>query len=74
MNEVPCADCVRPDLRITEEYELIDSATARITDLAGKGTLAFACARGPRIQVCYRGVHGSAGVLPRYEGELIDGP
>ena len=70
-----CLNCIRDDLRLTERFASSPAAVTRITDLSAKGLQHYACQRNQHDYfVCYRGIPSSQGLLPRYEGQAIDGP
>lgn len=70
-----CLNCIRDDLRLTEQFASGDAAITRVTDLSAKGMQHYACHRTrEHYFVCYRGIPSSHGLLPRYEGQIIDGP
>lgn len=74
-SDCACLACVRDELRLTESFDACDAAMARITDLSAKGLQHYSCSRGRHSYfVCYRGIPSSEGLLPRYEGQRIDGP
>lgn len=74
-DERPCLACVRDDLRLTERFSVCDDAVTRITDLSAKGLKHYFCYRAQGSYfVCYRGILTRQGLLPRYEGQMIDGP
>lgn len=73
--ERPCLGCVPPDLRLMENFASADAAATRITALSAKGMQHFSCSRRAGTHyVCYRGIPSRWGLLPRYEGQFIDGP
>lgn len=69
-----CQQCVRADLRLAEDFTRWELAAARIAELSAMGTLMNSCRRADGYRVCYRGFPSRLGVLPRYQGQLIDGP
>lgn len=74
-NDCPCEQCIKDELRLTEEFAHADKAAARVADLTAKGTLLNSCYCEEGIYfVCFRGVRTTQGVLPRYEGQLLDAP
>lgn len=75
IDDSPCLECIRADLRLTEKFSIGDAAVSRIADLSAKGMQHYSCYRNRGTYfICYRGIPSSHGLLPRYEGQAIDGP
>lgn len=75
LNDCPCIRCIVDEKRVTEEFGSGEDFRSRVVDLSVKGVTFNSCeCRRGTFLICYRGLGSPSGTLPRYEGQLIDGP
>ncbi|MDK9725027.1 MAG: hypothetical protein OEL88_09040 [Sterolibacteriaceae bacterium MAG5] len=75
LNDCPCIHCIGDEKRMTEEFRDAEVFRERIVDLSEKGVTFNSCECGSGIfLICYRALACATGMLPRYEGQAIDGP
>lgn len=69
-----CLACIDEGFRLTERFVAADAAARRIAALSATSLQHFACQRRGAHYVCHRGIPSRYGLMPHYEGQLIDGP
>ena len=70
----PCLACIPEAFRLTQTFAAGDAAASRIAALSAICIRHFSCQRRGTYFVCHRGVPSRHGLLPHYEGQLLDGP